>query len=148
MYGFLAVCLFVLAKWLDKKLTMKLWGGLIPLLIGLGGSMLLYASALSQTIVGWTNAVVGPLAEQIGSWIGEPLPMTVVYGVACIGGAVVTVIDLWKDHTYNPKATTALIITPIAAHGSGSGVIPMLIDQIHMAGAAMVSGFVSAGVGS
>ncbi|RCV49753.1 hypothetical protein [Marinitenerispora sediminis] len=147
MFGFFAITAFGAAYWLDKKIRIKVWGGVIPLLVGLAGSMLLYRSALSQTMVGWANSVVEPMASQFGSMIGEPLPMAAVYGVLCIGGAAVTVMDLIKDHKYNPMAITALIITPVAAHGSAGGWLPGVIDAIHMAGAAMVAGFVGVTVG-
>ncbi|WP_017541585.1 hypothetical protein [Nocardiopsis halophila] len=148
MFGFLAICCFAAAKWLDKKLTMKLWGGLVPLLVGLAGSMLLYASAMSTTAVGWANNIMEPLTSTFGSMIGEPLSMATIYGVVCIAGFAVTVMDLWKDHTYNSKATTALIITPIAAHGAAGGWLPGIIDTIHSAGAQAVASFVGGAVGA
>ena len=148
MYGFLAIVFFVWAQWLDKKLRMPIWGGLIPLLVGLAGSMLLYASALSSTVAQGLNYVVEPLASQLGSMIGEQLPLSTVWGVVCIAGAAVTVVDLWKDHTYNSKARTALIITPIAAHGAGGGWLPAVIDAVHQAGAGMVAAIVAGAVGS
>ena len=148
MYGFLAIVFFAWAQWLDKKLRMPLWGGLIPLLVGLAGSMLLYASALSSTVAGWFNYVVSPLAGQLGALMGEPIPLSTVWGVVCIAGAAVTVMDLWRDHTYNSKARTALIITPIAAHGAGGGWLPAVIDAVHQAGAGMVATIVAGAVGS
>lgn len=148
MYGFLAIVFFVWAQWLDKKLRMPIWGGLIPLLVGLAGSMLLYASALSSTVAQGLNYVVEPLASQLGSMIGEQLPLSTVWGVVCIAGAAVTVMDLWKDHTYNSKARGALIITPIAAHGAGGGWLPAVIDAVHQAGAGMVAAIVAGAVGS
>ncbi|MFC7331388.1 hypothetical protein [Marinactinospora rubrisoli] len=147
MFGFFAICSFGAAYWLDKKLKMKFWGGMIPLVVGLAGSMLLYRSALSQTMVGWANSVVEPMANQFGSMIGEPLPMAAVYGVLCIGGAAVTVMDLLKDHRYNPLAITALIVTPVAAHGSAGGFLPAVIDAVHMFGAGIVATFVGGAIG-
>ncbi|MEU5859332.1 hypothetical protein ABZ799_28805 [Nocardiopsis dassonvillei] len=149
MFAFLSACFFGGAYWLDGKLTMKFWGGFIPLLVGLAGSMLLYASPASQTILGWLNNwPIGPLTSWLGGLLGEPLPVSVVYGVVCIAGAVVTGFDLWKDHTYNPVAITALVLTPIAAHGAGDGVLPAFIDMIHSWGAAAVAGVVGGAVGS
>lgn len=149
MFAFLSACFFGGAYWLDKKIKLKFWGGIIPLLVGLAGSMLLYASPASQTILGWLNTwPIGPLASWLGGLLGEPLPVSVVYGVACIAGAVVTGFDLYKDHTYNPVAITALVITPIAAHGAGDGFLPAAIDMIHSWGATAVSGAVSGAVGS
>ncbi|MFC9941339.1 hypothetical protein [Nocardiopsis alba] len=149
MFAFLAACFFGGAYWLDKKIRIKFWGGMVPLLVGLAGSMLLYASPASQTILGWLDSwPVGPLTAWLGGLLGEPLPTSVVYGVLCIAGAVVTVFDLWKDHTYNPLAITALVVTPIAAHGSGSGFLPTIIDGLHTAGAAFVAGIVGGAIGS
>lgn len=149
MFAFLSACFFGGAYWLDKKMTMKFWGGMVPLLVGLAGSMLLYASPASQTILGWLNGwPIGPLTGWLGGLLGEPLPVSVVYGVVCIAGAVVTGFDLYKDHTYNPVAITALVLTPIAAHGAGDGFLPQMIDGIHTAGATFVSGLVSGAVGS
>lgn len=149
MFAFLAACMFVGAYYLDKKLQMKLWGGLVPLLVGLAGSMLLYRSPASITILGWLNNwPVGPISGWFGGLVGEPLPVAVVYGVACIGGAVVTVFDLWKNHKYNPAAITALVITPIAAHGAGDGWLPQMIDMLHTWGAGAAAGIIGGTVGS
>lgn len=147
MYGFLAICAFAAAHWLDRKLRMPFWGGIVPLTVALCGSMLLYASALSTTALGWANWLIVPLTSWFGGLIGEPLSPATVYGVICIAGAAVTVMDLWKDHTYNPTAIGALVLTPIAAHGAGNGWLPILIDAIHSAGAALVAGGVGATVG-
>lgn len=148
MYVFLSLCMFGAAFWLNKKLKGKKWAGLLALLVGLAGSMLLYRSPASQTILGWSDELfVGPLAEMVSGWMGEPLPLATVYGVVCIAGFAITVMDLFKDHTYNTMAIVALVITPVAAHGTGAGAIPTVIDAIHTAGAGMVSGLVSGAVG-
>lgn len=147
MFGFLAICAFAAAHWLDKKLRMPVWGGIVPLTVALCGSMLLYASALSTTALGWANWLIVPLTSWFGGLIGESLSPATVYGVACIAGAAVTVMDLWKDHTYNPRAIAAMIITPIAAHGAAAGWLPQIIDALHSAGAAIVAGWVGATVG-
>lgn len=145
---FLAVCMFGGAFYLNKKLKTTRTG-LLALLVGLAGSMLLYRSPASQTILAWANErFVTPLAGWFGGTMGDPLPASVVWAVLCIGGAVVTVVDLWKNHKYNPAAITALIITPVAAHGAGSGMLPSLIDGLHTAGAGFVASIVGGAVGS
>lgn len=137
MYGFLAICMFAWAFWLNKKLKGRR-AGLIALLVGVAGSMLLYASPASLTISSWADGTfMGSLAATFGGWIGEPLPTSVVWSVLCIVGFFVSVVDLRYDHTYNPVAITALTITPIAAKGSGSGLIVGFIDWVHTQGAAV-----------
>lgn len=139
MYGFLAVCMFAWAFWLNKKLKGRR-AGLIALLVGVAGSMLLYASPASMTIASWMDgAFMGTLSGTFGGWIGEPLPTSVVWSVMCIVGFFVTVVDLRYDHTYNPVAIIALTITPIAAKGSGSGVVTGFIDWVHTGGAAIAA---------
>ena len=147
MFGFLALCMFLLASYLTKKLrhTKK---GLIALVVGLAGSMLLYRSGASTAAVQWANSTfMGPLAGTFGGWTGEHLPTSIVWSILCIVGFVMTIVDLRYDHTYNPWAITALIITPIAAHGSGGGIVTSIIDGIHMFGAGIVAGIIGGAVG-
>ncbi|MDT0305043.1 hypothetical protein [Streptomonospora wellingtoniae] len=148
MYGFLALCMFGFAYWLNKKLQGKRHG-LIALLVGFAGSMLLYQSPASMEIATWSdNHFLGTLASNFGGWIGEPLPTGTVWSVLCIGGFVMTLVDLRYDHTYNPWAIAALIITPVAAKGSGSGVVTGFIDWLHSGGAWVVAWAVGGAVGS
>ena len=146
MFGFLAICMFAFAFWLNKKLQGR-WSGLVALLVGLAGSMLLYRSPMSSTIVGWFDGgMVGGIAGAFGGWIGEPLPTSVVWSVLCVIGFVMTLVDLKYDHTYNPVAITALVITPIAARGSGSGVVVEFIDWVHTQGADLVANVVGGAI--
>lgn len=147
MDAFLAAIMFGAAWWINKQGFKK--SGLLALVIAFGGSMLLYRSPASRTILDWANnTIVGSISDMVGSMLGDPLPTSVVWAVLCIAGFAVTVVDLWKNHNYNAGAITALIITPIAAHGAGSGALPSLIDGLHNGGAEMVSGFVGGFVGS
>lgn len=147
MFGFLAIVMFAFAFWLNKKLKGSR-RGLIALLVGLAGSMLLYRSPMSSTIVAWMDSTfIGSLASTFGGWAGEPLPTSVVWSVLCIVGFVMTLVDLRYDHTYNPWAITALIITPIAARGSGSGVVTGIIDGVHSFGASFVAKIIGGAVG-
>ncbi|MFL1381525.1 hypothetical protein [Nocardiopsis protaetiae] len=147
MDAFLAAVLFGAAWWINKQHFRK--SGLIALVIAFGGSMLLYRSPASLTILGWANdTLIGALSGIIGGMLGDPLPTTVVWAVICIAGFAVTVMDLWKNHNYNAAAIFALVITPIAAHGAGSGALPALIDGLHTAGAGLVSGIIGGVVGS
>lgn len=139
MFGFLAICMFAFAFVLNKKLKGR-WAGLSALLVGLAGSMLLYRSPMSSTLVARADgSFVGSLAGTFGGWIGEPLPTSVIWSVLCIIGFAMTLIDLKYDHTYNPWAITALVITPIAARGAGSGVVVSFVDWVHTQGAAIVA---------
>lgn len=147
MDAFLAAIMFGAAWWINKQTFKK--SGLLALVIALGGSMLLYRSPASQTMLAWLNeSVVGALSEMVGGMLNDPLPNSVVWAVVCIGGFAVTVRDLWKNHEYNPYAIAALVLTPIAAHGAGSGALPGAIDAIHTGGATAVSSFVGGVVGS
>lgn len=147
MFGFLAICMFGFAFWLNKKLKGRR-AGLIALFVGLAGSMLLYRSPMSATIVVWADATfLGSIAGTFGGWTGEHLPTSIVWSILCIIGFVMTIVDLRYDHTYNPWAITALVITPIAAHGSGGGIVTSIIDGIHMFGAGIVAGIIGGAVG-
>ncbi|GAA4911130.1 hypothetical protein [Streptomonospora salina] len=148
MHLFLAATMFGAAFYINKKFKASK-KGLLALLVGLAASMLLYRSPASQTILGWANdQFITPLAGWFGGTMGDPLPPSVVWAVLCIGGALVTAIDLWKNHTYNPAAIAALIITPVAAHGAGSGALPSIIDAVHTMGASAVAGIIGGAVGS
>lgn len=139
MFGFLSICMFAFAFWLNKKLRGR-WSGLTALIVGLAGSMLLYRSPMSSTIVGWADGTfMGAVAGMFGGWTGEALSTTVIWSVLCIVGFVMTIVDLRYDHTYNPWAIFALVITPIAARGSGSGVVTGFIDWVHTGGAAIAA---------
>lgn len=131
MTGVLAILLFLLASYLTKKLKGKR-AGLIALLVGVSASALLYRSPMAMEIVTWANATwMGSLTETLTGWVGEMVPAYGVWSVLCIIGFVVTVVDLRYDHTYNPWAIVALVVTPIAANGSAGGVITTTIDWIH-----------------
>jgi len=146
MYGFLAICMFAWAFWLNKKLKGRR-AGLIALLVGAAGSMLLYESPMSSTISNWANGTfIGGIAGAFGGWVGEPLPTGVIWSVLCIVGFVITLVDLRYDHTYNPVAIAALTITPIAAKGSGSGVVTGFIDWLHSMGATFVAGIIGGAI--
>lgn len=148
MFGFLSLCMFGFAFWLNKKLKGRR-AGLIALIVGVAGSMLLYRSPASLTIVGWADTnFMGSLASTFGGWIGEPLPTGVVWSVMGIVGFAMTLVDLRFDHTYNPWAIGALVMTPIAMRGSGSGVVTWLIDWVHTVGAGCVAWAVGGAVGS
>lgn len=147
MDAFLAAIMFGAAWWINKQGFKK--SGLLALVIAFGGSMLLYRSPASQTILGWLNeTLVGSISDMVGGMLGDPLPSSVVWAVVCIAGFAVTVVDLIKNHQYNPAAIIALVITPIAAHGAGSGFLPAMIDGLHNGGAQLVSGIVGGVVGS
>ncbi len=148
MFGFLAICMFAFAFWLNKKLKGRR-AGLIALIVGLAGSMLLYQSPASMTIVSWSDGTfMGSLAGTFGGWIGEPLPTGVIWSVLCIVGFVMTLVDLRYDHTYNPVAIGALVVTPIAARGSGSGLVTEFIDWVHTGGAAIAAWAIGGAVGA
>lgn len=147
MFGFLAICMFGFAFWLNKKLKGRK-AGLIALLVGLAGSMLLYRSPMSATIVSWVDGTfMGNLTSMFSGWSGEALPTSIVWSILCIVGFVMTIVDLRYDHTYNPWAITALIVTPIAAHGSNGGFVTTIIDSVHMVGAGLVAGVIGGAVG-
>lgn len=147
MFGFLAICMFAFAFWLNKKLKGSR-RGLIALLVGLAGSMLLYRSPMSSTIASWADAnFMGSVAASFGGWTGESLATATVWSVLCIVGFGMTLVDLRYDHTYNPWAIAALVTTPIAARGSAGGVVTGAIDWIHSIGAGLAAWLVGGAVG-
>lgn len=147
MDAFLAAVMFIAAWWINKQKFKK--SGLLALIIAFGGSMLLYRSSASVTILEWANnTLVGSIADMFGDMLGDPLPTSVIWAVVCIAGFAVTVVDLIKNHHYNAAAITALVITPVAAHGAGSGALPALIDSLHTGGAKLVSSIIGGVVGS
>lgn len=147
MDAFLAACMFI-GAWKINGQPFK-WSGLLAVVIGFGGSMLLYRSPASQAMLGWANAnFMGDLAGMIGTYFNDPLPPSVVWAVLCMAGFAITLIDLLKNHQYNTWAIAALLITPIAAHGAGTGGVPALIDGLHTGGGGLVAAIVGGAVGS
>lgn len=147
MDAFLAACMFGAAWWINKQKFKK--SGLLALVIAFGGSMLFYRSPASQTALGWLNdSLIASVSDMVGGMLGDPLHSSVIWAVVCIAGFAVTIMDLIKNHHYNAWAIIALVITPIAAHGAGSGAIPGLIDGLHNGGATFVSGIVGGALGA
>jgi len=145
--AFLAACMFGAAWWINKQTFKK--SGLLALVIAFGGSMLFYRSPASQTALGWLNdSLIASVSDMVGGMLGDPLHSSVVWAVVCIAGFAVTIADLIKNHKYNAWAIVALVITPIAAHGAGSGAVPGLIDGLHSGGAEFVSGIVGGALGA
>ena len=139
MSGVLALCLFGLASYLTKKLKGRR-AGLIALLVGVAASALLYMAPVSGEIAAWSNAHwMGAIASTFSGWFSEGVPAAGLWSVLCIVGFIVTVVDLKYDHTYNPWAIAALVVTPIAARGAGGGVVVSLIDWVHSGIGAIVS---------
>lgn len=131
MTGVLAVCLFGLASYLTKKLKGRR-AGLIALLVGVSASAMLYRAPMSSHIVSWSNANwMGSIAGTFSGWFSEGVPAAGLWSVLCIVGFIVTIVDLRYDHTYNPWAIAALVITPIAARGSSGGWVTGFIDWVH-----------------
>lgn len=146
MSGVLAVCLFLLASYLTKKLKGRR-AGLTALLVGIAASALLYRSNVSSQIVSWSNANwMGSIASTLSGWFAEGVPSAGLWSILCIVGFIVTVVDLRYDHTYNPWAITALVVTPIAARGSSGGWATDLIDWIHNGLGGVVSWIVTGAV--
>ena len=146
MYGFLSLCMFLLASYLTKKLKGRR-AGLIALLVGVAASALLFQAPVSTKIVEWSNANwMGSLTASFGGLIGESLPPGVVWSILGIGGFIVTLVDLRYDHTYNPYAIVALVITPIATQGSAGGLVTDFIHWVHTLLAGAVAWAVSGAV--
>ena len=146
MSGVLALCLFGLASYLTKKLKGRR-AGLIALLVGVAASALLYMAPVSGEIAAWSNAHwMGAIASTFSGWFSEGVPAAGLWSVLCIVGFIVTVVDLKYDHTYNPWAIAALVVSPIAGRVGGGVVVVSLFDLVHSGFGAIVSWAVMGGV--
>lgn len=144
----LAICMFVLAWYTDRRFRTGFWGGMFPLLIAVGASSVLYYSELSRTMLGWADRGVVPLAENMSSVFGDHTAPGLIYSIVCVAGAVITGADLKVDKTYNPWACASLVITPVALHGSQDTWLTSLIDAVHMAIAWIVVPVVGGSLGA
>ena len=118
MYTATFVICQIAAWWLDKslkgtKIAAKTWW--VPVGLALLGGMALYLSGLGTVLAGWLMWVLQLPTWLLVTFTGEYLHPG--FWAGCIVGICVAVIikDLLKDHTYNPKALTAMIVGPIAA---------------------------------
>jgi len=93
----------------DSKLV-----GYVCVTIAALGSVVLYASEAAMKLAGYAVTLLNGIGEGIG--VGAAAP--VVLGIVCIATFGLTVYDLWHNPEHNPGAVTALVIAPIAAHGT------------------------------
>ena len=139
IYGWLSIAMFAAAWYLNKRLNGWSWSAWVVLPLALMGSMLLYASGWGLALSGLMSGALGWL----GGLVGAPLPVAMVMGIIAALALIATVVDLFKDHTYNRAAVLALIIAPVAAHGS-TGAVGTIVHAIHGGGADLSVAAVSA----
>lgn len=105
----IALALFVLAWWLNRRLEGNNWSAWVVIPIAIIASFMWYASAWSAGIARGGVALFG----------GMGAPATIIMSIICVAAIVGTIADLVIDSSYNVAAVWSLLIAPIAAHEAG-----------------------------
>lgn len=117
--GGLAIALFAVAWWVNRKGSSKA-AGVTAVILAIIGSMLFYAAPWSL----WCANLVASMLSMFGNAPVHPI-MTIIC-LALIAGVV---YDLWDDPTYNVGAVWALVFAPIMARGA-AGLAGKFLEQL------------------
>jgi uncharacterized protein YqgC (DUF456 family) len=117
--GGLAVALFALAWWTNRKGSSKV-AGITAVIFAIIGSGLLYAAPWSL----WCANLVASVIGMFGNAPVHPI-MTII----CVALMLGVVYDLYDDPTYNVGAVWALIFAPIMARGT-SGIAGSFLEEL------------------
>jgi len=109
-----ALGLFTVAGFWNSRMQDSKIVGYLCVTIAALGSIVLYASSLAI----WLAARAVVLFNGLGSWFGINGLAPWVLGFVCIAAFVITVYDLLYEPEHNPHAVAAMVIAPIAAHGT------------------------------
>lgn len=119
--GLFAVAWFWNNRMQDSKIV-----GYVCVTMAVLGSIVLYASALAM----WLSDQAVSLFNGIGDMIGVGAIAPWVLGFMCIGAFGVTVYDLLNEPEHNPGAVAAMVVAPIAAHGT-LGVLHKTMEVVY-----------------
>jgi hypothetical protein len=124
--GVVAAGLFAIAWfWNDRMQDSKLVGWVCVTMAVLG-SVVLYASAIAM----WLSEKAVSLLNGVGGMfnMGNIAPWTL--GFVCLAAFGVTVYDLLHEPEHNPGAVAALVVAPVASHGT-SGFLHQSMEVVY-----------------
>jgi hypothetical protein len=124
--GVVSAGLFAVAWfWNDRMQSSKIVGW-VCVTIAVLGSVVLYASAIAM----WLSEQAVSLFNGVGGMVGVGNAAPWVLGFVCIAAFGVTVYDLLNEPEHNPGAVAAMIVAPIAAHGT-NGVLHGAMEVVY-----------------
>jgi hypothetical protein len=124
--GVVALALFMVAWFWNNHMQSSRIVGYLCVTIAVMGSVVLYASAAAM----WLAGAATSLVNGVGDMFGAGNVSVWVLGFVCIAAFVVTVYDIIKEPEHNPGAVTAMVIAPIAAHGT-AGVVHNAMEVVY-----------------
>jgi hypothetical protein len=116
--GFIALVLFAMAWIVNEKANGRKAGAIIALVSALSGSFVLYASTWSETWCGW----LGSILTGIGGLFGAEVSVRFVLCATVVVSLLIIAADLGVNIKDNPWAIGALLVAPVATHGT-AGII-------------------------
>ncbi len=112
--GVVALGLFMVAWYWNNRMQDSKIVGYVCVTMAVLGSVVLYASAIAM----WLSEKAVSLLNGIGGMLGVGDVAPWVLGFVCVGAFGITVYDLLNDPEHNPQAVAAMVVAPIAAHGT------------------------------
>jgi hypothetical protein len=111
--GSIAIVLFIAAHIVNLKFGRGTRWAYVALGAGIAASFLFYAST-------WATWAADKVSGAIDGFAG--VPAHIIMSVMCLLALLVTYADLKHDPDYNNAVIWALLIGPVAAHGSSGWV--------------------------
>ena len=121
-----ALGLFMVAWFWNSRMQDSKIVGYVCVTIAVLGSIVLYASALAM----WLAEQAVSLFNGVGDMIGLADMAPWALGFMCIGAFGITVYDLLNEPEHNPGAVAAMVVAPIAAHGT-LGVLHKTMEVVY-----------------
>lgn len=121
-----AIGLFMVAWFWNSRMQDSKIVGYLCVTIAVLGSIVLYASALAMWLAKHAVSAFNGFGGMIG--VGDMAPWAL--GFMCIAAFGITVYDLLNEPEHNPGAVAAMVVAPIAAHGT-LGVLHKTMEVVY-----------------
>lgn len=124
--GVVALGLFTIAWFWNDRMQDSKAVGWVCVTMAVLGSIVLYASAIAM----WLSEKAVSLVNSVGEMFGVNNVAPWVLGFVCLAAFGVTVYDLLNEPEHNPGAVAAMVVAPIAAHGT-SGFLHQTMEVVY-----------------
>lgn len=121
-----SIGLFMVAWFWNSRMQDSKLVGYVCVTIAVLGSIVLYASALAM----WLAEQAVSLFDSVGAWFGAGELAPWALGFMCIAAFGITVYDLLNEPEHNPGAVAAMVVAPIAAHGT-EGTLHTVMEVVY-----------------
>lgn len=121
-----AIGLFMVAWFWNSRMQDSKIVGYVCVTIAVLGSVVLYASAFAMWLAEQAVSLFNGFGGMIG--VGDMAPWAL--GFMCIAAFGITVYDLLNEPEHNPGAVAAMVVAPIAAHGT-LGVLHKTMEVVY-----------------